>query len=461
MNQLRTFITAVVLLSLFSLQAVSQSCETSATTSAGTTVTFLGVTYSQGNNGCLSTWTYEVSGSDDDGAKAISHVLFGQENCLDCLNDEADVVDATVNTIEDPLIEIGQDGSTPYCGIKFDDGWEEGETRILSFTLNGAYNTGTITFVAKAGPGFTTAEVCGPECAAPVCEAGTWDPITCSCIEECVCTPPANVTVTEIGNNQIKVCWDAQECASGYVLEYQWKGHQDWNIIEIPSTDNCGIIDLNGHVKVSIRVKTICDDGSETDYSETILYGYAAPCTPPSNLSVSEITSTSAKLNWTPGTTTGVQKVQYAQIGFPNTSVRLDAGIDNYTLTNLLPSTLYKFKVKGDCWSSGKQFTTAAQKQGELLPEGGANTRVSAYPNPASSSIYLDVRLNNTLDQQVNIQLVNAFGQVLLAESKTISGGQTVVAINLPQSLNNGIYVVRVIAGQEILESKIIIDHSK
>lgn len=176
---------APLLVSAKSNTDTPNDCTTEAVTSSGHTVKFLGVVYSQGPNGCQSTWSYEVTGSDN--GPAISHVNFGGLSCASCLNNDEDILDATVTGINNPDVSVGQDGSTPYCGIKFDDGWDEGESRIMTFTMNGAYDIGTIVFVAKAGPGYTTAEICGPVCAAPTCETGTWNESTCGC-ETVECT---------------------------------------------------------------------------------------------------------------------------------------------------------------------------------------------------------------------------------------------------------------------------------
>lgn len=449
----------LLLLTLFSATpAEAQSCSYAASTSEGHSVTLLDVTYSQGPNGCESTWSYEVTG--DDGPPAISHVLFGSENCLDCLNDADDVISATVSTIDEPAVVVGQDGSTPYCGIKFDDGWEQGETRILTFTLNGAYNVGTITFVAKAGSGYTTAEICGPVCETPVCETGVWDPSTCGCGEPpCVCTsPPANITITPIGNDQIQVCWDAQECAEGFIVQYQWKGHEDWNIIEVPGDQNCATIDLKGHVEVTVEVSTICEDGSITDKSSPIVYTYNGPCLAPSGMSTTDITSTSATLNWTPGTTTHVQKIQLSRTGYPSVSIGVGDGIGSYTVSGLIPSTSYKWKVKGDCWSTAKKFTTAAQKTDGISTE-SPSVSMKVYPNPASNMLKADISLSDESDQDVTIHLVNTLGQILLSTNKTISGGHSIISLSLGSEVKDGMYTLQVISGDKTISQRIIISN--
>jgi hypothetical protein len=135
--------------------------------------------------------------------------------------------------------------------------------------------------------------------------------LSCEPLHHCSCTPPTGITITAIENDQVQVCWDAQECAKGYILQYQWKGHSNWLTVNVNSPEHCGIFDLKGHTNIAIKVATICSDGSTTDYSTVINYRYTAPCTKPSHLSTTNIGPTSATANWTPGTATTSQKLRY------------------------------------------------------------------------------------------------------------------------------------------------------
>jgi len=122
-------------------------------------IDFIGVLYDYPVAG-RSTWYYTVkSGS----GPAISHVTF-QAN-LDCLS----VVDAGTWGPQQTNLNsgagmptIGSDPTTNITGVKFDQGFSGGETRNYYFTVNGNYGISDITFAAKAGNGFTTAQVPGP-----------------------------------------------------------------------------------------------------------------------------------------------------------------------------------------------------------------------------------------------------------------------------------------------------------
>jgi uncharacterized repeat protein (TIGR01451 family) len=109
----------------------------------------------------VSTWYYTVISGR---RPAISHVVF-QLN-LNCLHV---VAAGTWNgTNQNNLTqnggnpEIGRDPTTNVTGIKFDQEFNDNETRHYYITVNGNYAQEQITIAAKAGPGFSTALITGP-----------------------------------------------------------------------------------------------------------------------------------------------------------------------------------------------------------------------------------------------------------------------------------------------------------
>ncbi len=94
-----------------------------------------------------NTWTYQV---DKAGGKDLSHWTLIVPNCV------AKVSDATNG------VETGQDGSIKdrsVSGIKWNS---EGGT--FSFTLDGDYAVSTVEVLAKAGNGYSTSMIMGPDC---------------------------------------------------------------------------------------------------------------------------------------------------------------------------------------------------------------------------------------------------------------------------------------------------------
>jgi hypothetical protein len=116
-------------------------------------VSFVTMRYDYPNPG-YSTWYYTVTSSGD--ANAISHLVFELGACCG-------VVDAGVwtdlTTLESwwgtSKIQVQLDPTTQVFGIKFDDGFNEGETRNYYFTVEGNHAVAPdgITVAIKTGGG--------------------------------------------------------------------------------------------------------------------------------------------------------------------------------------------------------------------------------------------------------------------------------------------------------------------
>jgi hypothetical protein len=124
-----------------------------ATTVGPYEVTFVTMRYDYPNPG-YSTWFYTVSSPLEE--NAISHLVFELGACCSVV-DAGVWVDYTtlVSWWNTGNIDVTQDPTTGVFGIKFDDGFNEGETRNYYFTVEGnhAVQEGGITVAIKTGGG--------------------------------------------------------------------------------------------------------------------------------------------------------------------------------------------------------------------------------------------------------------------------------------------------------------------
>jgi len=110
-------------------------------------ITFVSHTYD--SDTCISTWTYTVTSGS---SPALSHWVMEWCN-----------VSALVGCSES--CTYGPDPqNTKITGIKFDTGYSNGQTRIVSFTLRGCgdYNEGDREVGTKAGGNIAYGDVTGP-----------------------------------------------------------------------------------------------------------------------------------------------------------------------------------------------------------------------------------------------------------------------------------------------------------
>ena len=93
-------------------------------------------------------------------------------------------------------------------------------------------------------------------------------------------------------------------------------------------------------------------------------------------------------------------------------------------------------------------FTITAVDEKEL-----ENISINIFPNPTADYLYIDWKSNTQLMEQVNIQLLDMNGKVLL--EKSYHSPSDIMMINL-QSYERAHYILRLINGRQIKTFKII-----
>ncbi len=142
------------------LYNVVYNCVSTATTSGGTMVEFLGVTYSGTSPNITTKYTYKVTSGC---SPNISHFDFGNLTCMSCFDDAGDFAAVTGGS----PYSFGLQKHTGLCGIKYDFSVACNTSTTVSFTLKGYYGVGTIQFGLKAGQNVEYANICGPVCTPP------------------------------------------------------------------------------------------------------------------------------------------------------------------------------------------------------------------------------------------------------------------------------------------------------
>ena len=150
------------------LYNVVYNCVSTATTSGGTMVEFLGVTYSGTSPNITTKYTYKVTSGC---SPNVSHFDFGNLTCMSCFDDAGDFAAVTGGS----PYSFGLQNHTGLCGIKYDFSVACNTSTTVSFTLKGYYGVGTIQFGLKAGQNIEYANICGPVCTPPVVSGSIGD----------------------------------------------------------------------------------------------------------------------------------------------------------------------------------------------------------------------------------------------------------------------------------------------
>ena len=136
-----------------------------------------------------------------------------------------------------------------------------------------------------------------------------------------------------------------------------------WERIQI----NLSTLTITGDIQVRFIVDTNVGSNYENDIAiDDVSFEEFPTCPDPSSLMASNITDTSAELNWTENGTATVWNVEVITAGSTPTGTPTTSGVSNpYTATGLMATTDYEFYVQADCgggdlsnWIGPISFTT-------------------------------------------------------------------------------------------------------
>ncbi len=181
------------------------------------------------------------------------------------------------------------------------------------------------------------------------------------------CVSPTNLTAT-YSNNVSTFSWDAVPGAVDYTIEIK-QVFDDWAYAEVVATTSDIFYTITGifhSAALDWRVRTNCN----TAASAFTVAQYSVPCPAPSGLTVTNITTTSATLNWIPasGFNNFVSDfvISYRLAGTNNAWTQIGHTFgSSINVSGLLPGTTYEWCVNQTCVNFNSNpviahFTTTA-----------------------------------------------------------------------------------------------------
>ncbi|WEK68368.1 MAG: GEVED domain-containing protein [Candidatus Chryseobacterium colombiense] len=206
-------------------------------------------------------------------------------------------------------------------------------------------------------------------------------------------TPVVTVTPASITHNSATITWPQDIGGASYKLRYRPVGSTQWlpttGPIDIPAitgttqtfTLNPPTYPLTPATNYEVEVAAVCNTVNVGTYSHNV---FTTKCDPtPPNVTFTNITSTTAVVNWSPLAASATYQLQWRKVGDPTwigpinlpnppaNSFSLPS--TGYTLT---PYTQYEVQVRNICvnsttpnpWSSLARFTT--ERTCEIPPPG-------------------------------------------------------------------------------------------
>ncbi len=268
----------------------------------------------------------------------------------------------------------------------------------------------------------------------------------------CNCQTPEKLFEDELTPTHAMLIWDNVGSAQ-YQMQYKTTTGGAWTTVTVENT-YYELSSLIANTSYSWQVKALCD-GVWTAYSDERIFltpSAGTSCTSPTILSTTLITATKATCNWNtiPGATQ--YQIAYKKLtGATWTTVNTTSNY--YQLSGLTALTAYQWKVKAECPSGWKNFTSIIDfvtlpLKDEAVADQETGT-ISIYPNPVTD--HISVVFNEPSDTY-QIKITDVTGR-LIKEIAAPGAGNSNIQIDL-RDVPVGIYFLTVSAAGTIYDTK-------
>lgn len=241
------------------------------------------------------------------------------------------------------------------------------------------------------------------------------------------CAAPVSVQANNVTATSATFSWSGSSATVGYEYDLSMSATPPSN-----GTPTSGppysVGSLTPNTNYYFHVRSDCSNNNWSPWT-TINLMTADTCYPPTGLTISGITSTTATANW--NAVSGALSYEY---DYSTSSTPPAAGITttalSYNMTSLLPGTMYYFHLRALCsgfsiWNS-QPFTTSPDGLNDLGLSG-----IKIVPNPTRGHVFLEKGDSRT----VLLSIYNSTGQIVYSDE--ISLLQTEIDLNF---LQNGLY---------------------
>ncbi len=265
------------------------------------------------------------------------------------------------------------------------------------------------------------------------------------------CPAPENVQVSNLSSNQVTLSWNPVAEGINYVVQYRLLTQANWTIITTGS-NSLVLTGLQANSRYVAQVQTLCEGGTPSTFSITITFtttsGQLVGCVNP-EFWITNVTSTSAVVNWTPVSQATHYHVQYKRANVTGvwTSINVLAPATSQTISGLLPNTAYEYRVRTRCGA-----TTLAWPASQLfVTQGGAKLAdaepavLSVYPNPNQGEF--SIRFDAENPGLASVKVLDLAGRTIFANQFAVESGLNVVPVSVSNYVR-GLYIVEFRMGE-------------
>jgi hypothetical protein len=188
------------------------------------------------------------------------------------------------------------------------------------------------------------------------------------------CAAPAGLTASAVDTSSATIGWTAVSGAVSYSVDYKAASSATWISVATATTaTSVSLTGLTQGTTYDYRVRTNCASGSSSYSAAQFTTISTAPCSAPTGLTSSAVTSTGATVSWTAVSGALSYSVDYKVNSSATwTSAATATTATSVSLSGLTSATLYDWRVRTNC--SGGNSTYAAAQFTTLTVTGCSNT---------------------------------------------------------------------------------------
>lgn len=166
------------------------------------------------------------------------------------------------------------------------------------------------------------------------------------------CVAPVGVSTSNATFNTVGVSWTAVGGANSYQISYRAVGAQNWSTQGTGNVTTATVYGLQAGTTYEVRVRANCTGFGYGSFSEVVQFSTLS-CQPPVNVWVSDISLTTAKVNWSLVSGAVSYEINFRAIGTQNWSSMGAGNVNNATIYGLTANTNYEVRVKANCGAGG------------------------------------------------------------------------------------------------------------
>ncbi len=171
------------------------------------------------------------------------------------------------------------------------------------------------------------------------------------------CATPTGLSVSNITNTSATLGWTAVSGANSYTLGWKLSSSPTYTTVSVTTGNSYALGSLTQGTKYDFEVQAVCTAGSSGE-SLVDSFTTTAPCTAPTNLNVSTITSTSASLGWTAVGSASSYTLQWRDSTTAAFTTVTGVASNSYALSGLTANHKYYFQVESICSGSNSGYST-------------------------------------------------------------------------------------------------------